>query len=57
MGKTRKLKATVTLSLVMKKGETEGQANDRLYDLMYEGLCQASDHDCEFWIESTNEED
>ena len=51
-----KLKATVTLSLVMREGETEEQANDRLYDLLYEGLCQTADHDCEFWIENTYKE-
>lgn len=51
-----KLKAIVTLSLVMREGETEEQANDRLYALMHEGLCQTADHDCEFWIESTNKE-
>ena len=51
------LKATVTLSLVMREGETEEQAANRLYDLMYEGLCMCADHHCEFWIENTREED
>ena len=50
------LKATVTISLVMRDGETEEEAADRLYDLMYDGLCNAADHHCEFWIENTNQE-
>ena len=51
----KELKATVTVSLAMREEETEEQASDRLYDLMYEGLCQTADHHCEFWIESVRE--
>jgi hypothetical protein len=50
----KELKASITLSLSIREGETEEQAADRLYDLLYEGLCMNANHCCEFWIESTS---
>jgi len=48
----KKLKAAVVLELILRESETEEEANNRLYDLLYKGLCQQADHQCEFWIES-----
>ena len=52
-----KLNSTVTITLFMREGETVEQAEARLFDHLYEGLCNAADHECEFWIESTSEEE
>ena len=45
------LKAVVEIKLVMEDGETFEQANERLYDLLFDGLCRNAN--CEFWIENT----
>ena len=50
------LKATVSLSLVMREGETKEEAENRLYDLLYGELCTLADHHIDFWIESTRKE-
>ena len=47
------LKAVVEINLVMEDGETFCEAKDRLYDLLYDGLCHKAN--CDFWIESTEE--
>lgn len=47
------LKAVVEIKLVMEDGETFEQANERLYDLLFDGLCRNAN--CEFWIEDTEE--
>lgn len=52
-----KLKAVVEVELIMRDGEDFEEANDRLYDLLYEGLCCNADADCDFWIDSTEEVD
>lgn len=49
------LKATVEINLVMEDGETLEQASDRLYDMLYDGLCRNAN--CNFWIESAEEAD
>lgn len=49
------LKATVTLSLAMLEGEAEEAAANRLYDLLYDGVCRVTES--EFWIESTSQEE
>ena len=49
------LKAIVEVRLVMNDGESFEEANDRLYDLFFEGLCYNANASCEFWIESTEE--
>ena len=43
------LKATVEVSIVMKDGETFGEAESRLYDLLYDGLCNNAEAEMEFW--------
>ena len=48
-----KLKAVVEIELDMERGETFNQANDRLYDLLFDGLCRNAP--CEFWIRDTDE--
>lgn len=48
-----KIKANVELELIMNDGETFEQANDRLYDLLFDGLCRNAP--CEFWINSVEE--
>ena len=45
-----KLKATVEIELLMREDETIAQAADRLYDLLYDGLVRAEDHNADFWI-------
>lgn len=52
-----KLKAVVEIELVMLDGEDFEEANDRLHDLLYEGLCCNAEANCDFWIESTEETD
>lgn len=47
------LKAVVEINLVLEDGETFERANDRLYDLLFDGLCRNAN--CDFWIESTEE--
>lgn len=49
------LDATVKISLVMSEGETEEAAAERLYDLLFDGLCRVAE--CEFWVESTSQEE
>lgn len=48
-----KLKAIVEIELDMEDGETFEQANDRLYNLLFDGLCRNAP--CEFWIQDTDE--
>ena len=48
-----KLYANVEIELMMRDGETEEQAASRLYDLLYDGLCNAADHEADFWIRGT----
>lgn len=50
------LKAVVEINLVMKDGESFEQAESRLYDLLFDGLCRNAEAECEFWIESTKED-
>jgi hypothetical protein len=52
-----KLKAVVEIELIMNDGESLHKASDRLYDLLYEGICCNADASCDFWIESTEEVD
>lgn len=47
------LKATVEISLVMRDGETYEEAENRLYDLLYDGLCNNAEAEMEFWILDT----
>ena len=50
-----KLKAMVEIELIMNDGESIEDANNRLYDLLYEGICCNANAVCDFWIESTEE--
>lgn len=50
-----KLKAVVEIELDMEKGETWKQANDRLYDLLFDGLCRNAP--CNFWIQESEDVD
>jgi len=45
--------ANVEIRLMMREGETEEQVNNRLYDLLYDGLTNVADHHADFWIEET----
>lgn len=47
------LKATVEISLLMRDGETFEEAESRLYDLLYDGLCCNAEAEMEFWILDT----
>ena len=47
------LKAIVEINLVMEDGETFEEASDRLYDLLFDGLCRNAN--CDFYIENTEE--
>lgn len=47
------LDATVSIRLMMRDGESEEEANNRLYDILYDGLCYLTDHTVDFWIEHT----
>ena len=49
------LKAIVEIKLIMNDGESFEEANERLYNLLYEGICCNANASCEFWIESTEE--
>ena len=51
-----KLRATVEITLLVREGETFEEAQNRLYDLLYDGLCNTAEHEAEFWIETTEEE-
>lgn len=53
----RELRSMVELKLLMRDDETEEQAAERLYDLLYSELCQLADHHIEFWIESSEVEE
>lgn len=48
-----KLNAVVEIELDMENGETFEQAKNRLYDMMFNGLCKVAP--CDFWIQETNE--
>lgn len=48
-----KLNAAISLTLITKEGETFEEARDRLFDLLYDGLCRTADHEVEFWIADT----
>lgn len=48
-----KLKAFVEIELDMENRETFEQASDRLYDLLFDGICRNAS--CEFWINDTKE--
>lgn len=47
------LKAMVELRLLMREGETEEQAANRLADLLWSELCELSDHSIDYWFNST----
>lgn len=49
------LDAVVKISLLMRDGETFEEAENRPYDLLYDGLCRTAEHECEFLVESTEE--
>lgn len=47
------LKASVEVVLLMKDGETFEEAENRLYDLLYDGLCNNTEAEMEFYIYHT----
>jgi hypothetical protein len=47
------LKASVEITLLMKDGETFEEAENRLYDLLYDGLCRNAEAEMEFYIYHT----
>ena len=51
------LYANVRLELIMRDGETEEAALDRLYKLLYDGVCNTEEHNCDFWIENASFEE
>lgn len=44
------LKATVEVVLMLKDGETLEEAENRLYDLLFDGLCRNAEAEVEFYI-------
>ena len=48
-----KLNAVVEIELDMENGETLEQAKNRLYDMLFDGLCRVAPSD--FWIQETSE--
>ena len=48
------LKATVTVTLMMRKGESVTDAQYRLYDALYAGLCCTAEHTIDFCIEEVD---
>ena len=51
--KERNLKAVVEISITMEENETVEEAEDRLYDLLFDGLCRITPAD--FFILQTRE--
>lgn len=49
------VKAIVEINLLMRDGETFEEASDRLYNLLYEGVCCNADATCDFWIQNVEE--
>ena len=47
------LKASIEIHLLMRDGETHEEAENRLYDLLWEGLCCNANHEADFWIDNT----
>ena len=48
------LSATVNIKLMLREGETQDAAENRLSDILWEGLCQLADHHVDFWVEEAN---
>ena len=48
------LKAYVEIRMMMRDGETAEEAENRLYDLLWEGLCCNAEHEVDFWIDRTS---
>lgn len=46
------LGATVDIHLTMVEGETEEEAVERLYDVLYTQLCHLPNDQIDFWIEN-----
>lgn len=44
------LDATVEICLQMVDGETEEEASERLYDVLYSNLCHLPNDHLDFWI-------
>lgn len=51
------LYATVTIRLTTREGESYEAACDHLYEFLYDCLCNAADHSCDFWIEDAHFEE
>lgn len=51
------LYATVTIRLTTRECESYEAACEYLYEFLYDSLCNAADHSCDFWIEDTHYED
>ena len=47
------LKATIEITMLCRDGESFDDAADRLYDLLFDGLCRTADHEVDFWVVST----
>lgn len=54
---TGKLMADVRITMILRNSETEEDAQERLYNLMYDGLCNSADHKVDFEILSQAVED
>ena len=48
------INANITLKLTVEDSKPEYVALRELYDFLYDSLCNAADHSCDFWIESTS---
>ena len=49
----KEIMATVEIKLVLNENETFEEAFDRLYDLLFDGVCSHANAD--FWIENVKE--
>lgn len=45
------IEVTLTVKMLKRENETEEQAQDRLYNVLYDGLCNNAEHQIEFTYE------
>lgn len=50
MAETATLNATVEICLQIVDGETEEEASERLYDVLFTQLCHLPNDNLDFWI-------
>ena len=45
------IEVTLTVKMLKRENETEEQVQDRLYNVLYDGLCNNAEHQIEFTYE------